>query len=126
MLAAKVEKRSLSNNSTMPKATSIKKRLHIQPTNLARVLIHSVCLYCQKYPKILEHVRQHQNSQRNDGRIISTHTFKAIVFVAVAVKVCSNKLPKPNKQPNKEQANKHKTNKSVAISAMQQNQNIIH
>ena len=27
---------------------SIKRRLNIQPTNLARIWIHSVCLYCQK------------------------------------------------------------------------------
>ena len=35
---------------TTPKATSIKKRLYFQPTNLARIKIHLVCLYVRNIP----------------------------------------------------------------------------
>ena len=37
--------------TTATTPTSIKKRLNTQPTNLTRIWTHSVCLYCQKYPK---------------------------------------------------------------------------
>ena len=44
-LAAQIAKSSFtSNGKSTPKTTSIRKRLNIQPTNLARSCIHSVCL----------------------------------------------------------------------------------
>ena len=67
--------------------------------------------------------------QKNEQRII-THAYRAIVLVAVSVKVqlILNSL-KPIKPQNNEQPNEHKTNESPAESAenifgMKRNQNI--
>ena len=50
--------------------------------------------------------------QRNEQRII-THAYTAIVLFAVALKLL-NILLIPNKRPNYEQPNEHKTNESPA------------
>ena len=44
---------------------TVSSHLNIQSTNPARNLIHSVCLYCPKYLKPSEYVRQRQNSKKN-------------------------------------------------------------
>ena len=98
----------------------LKIRLNIQPTNLARIWIHAVCLstvrninrICKTASKfdheilkidrrivhVLSNMQNGANSrccfvnvckqpQRNEQRIM-THTYTAIVLVAVAVEVC--------------------------------------
>jgi len=45
---------------------------------------------------------------------LKTHTYKAIVFVAVAVEVCLSNPPKPKKRQNNEQPNEYKANHSLA------------
>jgi len=113
-------KSSLSSNGNNAKGNiDYKKRLNIQPTNLAGIWIHSVCLRCQKYPKqtaskfkkvifkigrrIVHVLSNIQNvailrccfvtfckqRQRNEQRILA-HGYVAIVLVAVAVKVQLN------------------------------------
>jgi len=53
--------------------------------------------------------------QRNEQKI-TMHTYTAIVLVAIAItmKFALLKSLKPNKPPNNEQQNEHKTNESPA------------
>ena len=53
LLSKQEKKSSSSSNSNNAKnnVDSNVKEVNIQPTNLVRIKIHSVCLHCHKYPK---------------------------------------------------------------------------
>ena len=76
----------------MPKATSIKNDLIFNPqiNTVGRRIIH-VLSNIQNVAILCCFVTFCKQPQRNEQRII-THAYKAIVFVAVAGKICSIKL----------------------------------